>query len=297
MTKRELVKQELTNCSNFKEISKKCKVSQWLVSNVAKEIGVFNKISRVKELEIEMENLFKQGYNITEIGKKLNIWYHTVGKILKKKGYSYSSCGKTKINSNTFNIIDSEESAYWLGFFYADGCVSSSNRIEIGLKQSDYLHLEKLKNYLKWEGDIEYRSESKSYRIMFKDGIIGNDLKRLGCVPKKSLILEFPTEDQVPNNLIHHFVRGYFDGDGYISDPDLKPINVQLLGTFNFLQKFCKIYNLSEKSIKMRSNIHYVSVSGEKAIQIMNMLYKDCNIFLERKKKRFDSYVNRKNDK
>jgi len=294
MTKRELIKQELINCSNFKEVAIKCKVSQWLVSSVAKEIGIFNKISRVKELENEMENLFKQGYSITEIGKRLNVWYHTVGKSLRKKGYSYSSCGKTKIDSNIFKIINSEEAAYWLGFLYADGCVSSSNRIEIGLKQSDYLHLEKLKNYLKWEGDIEYRNKSKSYRIMFKDNNIGNDLKRLGCVPKKSLILEFPKENQVPNELIHHFVRGYFDGDGYISDPDLKPITIQLLGTFSFLKNFCKFYNLSEKSIKIKSNIFYISMSGEKAREIMSMLYKDCNIFLERKKQRFDSYINRK---
>ena len=43
-----------------------------------------------------------------------------------------------------------------------------------------------------------------------------NDLIKQGCVPNKSLILTFPNKYQVPKNLINHFIRGYFDGDGSI---------------------------------------------------------------------------------
>lgn len=43
-----------------------------------------------------------------------------------------------------------------------------------------------------------------------------DDLKQLGCIERKSLILKFPTEEQVPFDLLHHFIRGYFDGDGSI---------------------------------------------------------------------------------
>ena len=44
-----------------------------------------------------------------------------------------------------------------------------------------------------------------------------NDLIKQGCVPNKSLILTFPNKHQVPENLINHFIRGYFDGDGSIN--------------------------------------------------------------------------------
>ncbi len=38
-------------------------------------------------------------------------------------------------NSNYFTNIDSSEKAYWLGFMYADGTVSSkTNTIALGLK-------------------------------------------------------------------------------------------------------------------------------------------------------------------
>lgn len=43
------------------------------------------------------------------------------------------------------------------------------------------------------------------------------DLIKQGCIPNKSLVLTFPNKHQVPENLINHFIRGYFDGDGSIS--------------------------------------------------------------------------------
>lgn len=46
--------------------------------------------------------------------------------------------------SNYFTNIDTREKAYWLGMFYADGCVhSNSNEISIGLKDQE--HIEKFK--------------------------------------------------------------------------------------------------------------------------------------------------------
>jgi intein/homing endonuclease len=41
-----------------------------------------------------------------------------------------------------------------------------------------------------------------------------DDLVKHGCVEKKSLILQFPKD--LSQELISHFVRGYFDGDGCI---------------------------------------------------------------------------------
>lgn len=36
---------------------------------------------------------------------------------------------KYHVNINKFSKISSEESAYWLGFLYADGCMSEDSRI------------------------------------------------------------------------------------------------------------------------------------------------------------------------
>ena len=52
------------------------------------------------------------------------------------------------VNPLVFQKIDNEESAYWLGFIYADGCMCDGSRIQIMLKGSDYQHLEKMKIFL-----------------------------------------------------------------------------------------------------------------------------------------------------
>lgn len=80
-----------------------------------------------------------------------------------------------------------------------------------------------------------------------------NDLEKLGCVSNKSLILKFPTKEQVPENLTSHFLRGYFDGDGSVflsensngrTDVKYSRINVQLCGTFEFLDVVRSMFNL-----------------------------------------------------
>ena len=55
---------------------------------------------------------------------------------------------KFKVNDDYFEIIDTEEKAYWLGFLYADGCVArKGNYYTIKIDQAlyDYEHVLKFK--------------------------------------------------------------------------------------------------------------------------------------------------------
>jgi len=74
-----------------------------------------------------------------------------------------------------------------------------------------------------------------------------NDLLNLGIVPRKSKILRFPTKEQIPENLIQHYIRGYLDGDGSvqlhhnclsISFVGTKEV---LIGIQNTLIKYCDV--------------------------------------------------------
>ena len=48
-----------------------------------------------------------------------------------------------------FEKIDTEEKAYWLGFLYADGSVGSKDdRIELGLAEKDFHHIEKFRDFI-----------------------------------------------------------------------------------------------------------------------------------------------------
>ena len=60
----------------------------------------------------------------------------------------------------------------------------------------DLKHIEKFKDFIGLDNKISYREKTKSYRYSFKSIPCKADLIKQGCVPKKSLILKFPSEQQ-----------------------------------------------------------------------------------------------------
>lgn len=100
-----------------------------------------------------------------------------------------------------FEVIDTEEKAYWLGFIYADGCVSKTSnqdRFEIKLKRTDLDHVEKLKKSLQSEHKICFgvtdnefgKCEYCSLNIVNQKLV--DDLVSKGVFYNKSNILEPP---------------------------------------------------------------------------------------------------------
>lgn len=237
------------------------------------------------------KDMYAKGESICKISKELNISRSRFSLFLKENNVDVERYPHKKyINEKIFERIDTEEKAYWLGFLYADGAVSSGNRndIELSLSISDLNHVDKFKKFIEFEGKL-----IKDYyrcRVSFKNKKIKNDLIKLGCTPKKSLTLTFPTEIQVPNNLIHHFVRGYFDGDGSVTITE-KTRCINFVGTYDMLYHICKLSNINGKIYKANSisdKVYRIQTSNKKDIVNMyNFLYKDCTIFMQRK---FDKY-------
>lgn len=155
---------------------------------------------------IELRN---SGKGVTEIGKILGIDRIAVSNNLKKRGFDTS---RNPIIKNIFSKIDNEEKAYWLGFLYADGYISKHNQIEVSLSIKDIEHLYKLKQFVNTNTKIIH--DENRCRLLFCSKEMVEDLKRLGCINNKSLILDFPNSNQVPDELVRHFLRGYVDGDG-----------------------------------------------------------------------------------
>ena len=131
-------------------------------------------------------------------------------------------------NESYFKEIQNEKQAYWLGFLYADGCITrfyrneklKSMSLELTLQSDDIQHLQYFKDDLETNVPIKHKIISNKYnadKIVLNCTSMCRDLINLGCTPTKSLTLEFPTEKIVPKNLLRHFIRGYFDGDGGVS--------------------------------------------------------------------------------
>lgn len=124
-------------------------------------------------------------------------------------------------NKHVFDCIDTEEKAYWLGFLYADGNVSKTNRIRLSLAEQDYSTLEKFSNFIYSKNRIKHYVQRKylhRQNLIYVDvgsKYMSEKLTNLGCTPNKTFLLTFP--DWIDKNLINHFIRGYFDGDGCLS--------------------------------------------------------------------------------
>lgn len=105
------------------------------------------------------------------------------------------------------------------------------------MKEEDLSHIIKFKEFMKCDNKISFRAKQKAYRIAIYSKELALDLIKLGCFQNKSLILKFPTEQQVPKHLIHHFMRGYFDGDGCVTSGQGQ-LRFSVIGTKLFLEKY-----------------------------------------------------------
>ena len=248
----------------------------------------------MERLEKALEEYKTSNLSLRELALKHHISRPTLAGFFLGRGIDIYS-RKSKVNTFIFECIDTEEKAYWLGFLYADGSVShykASKRVELGLKESDLEHLIKFTKFLQYNGKIHYRSKTKSYRVIFGCQKVHDDLIRLGCVEKKSLILLFPSESIVSDSLIRHFVRGYFDGDGSISAyhnvrGDIRK-TVSLLGTKEFLTDLlCKL-SFSNTSIIKKcknndSNNYYFQLGKNDSKRFLDYIYSDASVYLDRK--------------
>ena len=127
-----------------------------------------------------------------------------------------------------------------------------------------------------------------------------NTLNNLGCTPRKSLTLKFPSLSIFQNKkLIIDFIRGYLDGDGSISyvksNPNIDESNysprVSILGTEQFLTILQKITRRGIiKSTK--SSCYVLTFSRHESRFLLHKLYDNATIYLDRKYKRAKFFEN-----
>ena len=277
-------------------ISKQLNINRHTISKKLYKNNVISSSNNYinSDLDIKILELYKKKYSIKKISFMLNISANKVWDCLVKNKYSPNKYNKFNFNSNIFKIIDTEAKAYWLGFLYADGYVNETRGLELCLAAKDKNHLEKFKNFIESDQNIKFKKSSNSYRLSIDSIELVQDLIRLGCFQNKSLILDFPVNKQVPENLIHHFMRGYFDGDGCISINTKKKYYLfSVLGTDNFLDKYDSyILNILNKNKpnKRQANGRASSIQYGGRLQILkiyNFLYQDATIYLERKYNKF----------
>lgn len=208
-------------------------------------------------------------------------------------------------NEDYFFNIDDEKKAYWLGFVYADRCVTIQDKKKYGMTlmlhpKDEYI----LELFLKdIQSDRKVKRNKAGYvyiRINGKRFV--QHLINLGCVPRKSNILRFPSEKIVPQIFMKDFVRGYMDGDGCISvyarernnlKQEMK-CEIKFIGTVSMIDGIRKFFNSSKKILinKHSPTTCQISFAGRKYEKVIDSLYIGADRYLTRKKEKWDFYRN-----
>lgn len=257
-----------------------------------------NKLDRVIKL-------YEEGHSTADIGRIVGHTGSAVWHLLKKHNKLVDK--RYNVDETFFKQIDSEAKAYILGWIYSDGNITwkddgkIDSRMRIQIQEEDSYILEKIAQLMQYDGPLydvpppKKFPHRKAQRVLcINRKVLVEQLIRLGCPPNKSLVLRFPDSDIVPDNLLHHFVRGYFDGDGSVSVRRSKYLNVGLTSTDLFLNSFREIVL---DPLNISSTLHYRYKNTNSATlfvarqndvrKFYGYMYQDASLFLTRKRKKF----------
>ena len=247
-----------------------------------------------KEIKFVCQNIKKLKYK--EMGKILS---RSIASIQSKVRYLpvQQKIKKYKVNINFFKNWSSEM-VYVLRFIAADGNVCHSGRAHVlHIASDDRDIIFKIKKVLNSKAPISAikRENNKiSYNLRICDREIFKDLKKLGIVERKSLVIISP---KIPQEFVRHYIRGYFDGDGSVYLRTHKyPSKLRAIfytGSFamakfifGVLQKIAP--HFEGRIRKKRNKNNYILHLGQKASEaLFNYMYKDASIFMERKFNKF----------
>lgn len=197
-----------------------------------------------------------------------------------------------------FDSVDTEAKAYWLGFVTADGCVHAGpigtsgwqrHSLVVKLKASDTGHLEKLKVAMAAENPVypvpQRTSGKPAVEIALSSPHLTDSLIRLDVTPQKSLTA---TPWNGPDQLMRHYWRGMFDGDGTIvKHADDRNWHLRMLGTDAVVEAFRSwAVALTGSAAKKypKANIWSFTLGGLASPQILaREMYGGSTVYLDRK--------------
>ncbi len=211
-----------------------------------------------------------------------------------------------------FSCIDAPQKAYWLGFLYADGNISSSNQrswhMSFALAEEDGYMVEALRDELnpsktisvkRLKRSLEKETYQDQLRVCVHSNRLALDLINLNCIPNKSLVLKFPESNQVPDALMGHFIRGFFDGDGAFVKASQGRLVVKFISSHAFingLKEKLEQFGISSSIYKAnygRNSSLYI-FSFERIVVLANLMYDNNSVlFLKRKRELFHDWCDK----
>lgn len=266
------------------------------------------KIPKTQQKKLKYKYL--SGKSSENLSKEFKVSVKTILNTLRKIGVFIRgpaiNSRKYPINENFFDSIDTQEKAYFLGYLFADGC-NSGKRINLNLSEKDLDILKIFNKLIHPKGKPLYKNGPRkstllngqvahtktNYHLTIENGHIAQILSSYGCTPRKTNTLDFPKF--INPNLIPHFIRGYFDGDGSLCLFGRKPPYINAYISITSTRKFCtEIQKIIKKELNVNSRILEKTYKTENVVEMriteakhvnsfLTWIYKNSTIHLKRK--------------
>lgn len=284
---------DICNKTNFPETS----VRRILVEYC--DIPIKQRIRMTHDIEKQICVDYQNGLSPIEISNKYNFHVKTIRNKLTKNGFKLKKGPDNLFNEHYFDIIDTEEKAYFLGYLMADGNISIYNKqyyIKCSCSKKDEELIYKFKEVLNSKNSITHAkcynkksiTEKTTFSISSKHMFM--TLQGYGFKTKKSG--NEVMSDKISKELRNHFVRGLFDGDGitciaknkrsgFISSKEM------LLSIMNELNLY-KTLNHPKTQLK---NLYYFLLGRRESKILYDYIYSNATFYLKRKKDRMDIII------
>lgn len=239
--------------------------------------------------------------NIHKVAEEFKVSLSPIKRTLKESGIEVTN-RRYIVNDGYFDVIDTEEKAYWLGFLYADGYIrerKSGNSLEVKLSVKDRDHLLLFRkcigsNHLIKEGQnkVKYKggiSTSDMVHLAMYSSKLVNSIKKQGFHSRKTFTIEKPN---IEKEMTPHFIRGYFDGDGSFSFNKSKYIiKTQIVSASEQFQRFI-VDELKKNNIiiNLYSGIKLQIQNKLDNENFYNYIYGNAKIYLKRKKEKYEEF-------
>lgn len=178
-------------------------------------------------------DMYAAGATVLEVATKFGVTFSTMRECLVKWGYAGRRTGprrRLSLTENYFENIDQPDKAYWLGFLYADGSLQATKNnmdnptgVRLALMADDAPHIQKWLNAVDSSTRVTYSIQESGFKpgSRYAYAVVScarmcDDLTAKGVVLRKTHNPVDPLP-HVPEYLQHHFMRGFYDGDGWMS--------------------------------------------------------------------------------
>ena len=271
------------------------------------------KIYFTDEQEQEIIKLFNNKINLRRIGKQYGVTDPVIKRILAKYNIKPKQ-RRHDVNEEYFDVIDTEEKAYWLGFLGADGCVrrrvneengkTRGDSINLKLSVLDEEHMIRFKNQICPDAKITYYTN----KTITKKGnpsishtcnlvLCGNKLVqgviKQGLVPRKTFVIDKPP---IEEKYYRHYIRGFFDGDGcaylsYRKDTQNLILKYSIACASPKLKEFIKeqFDKLDIEYYEDKLSVHLRKHTDQ--FKFYHYIYDDSTVYLKRKKDKGDEFI------